>query len=170
MALTALGGARTSWVVLLALLGLWPASDLAVALVHRFVTRLVGPRRLPKLELAGGVPAESRTLVAIPMLLTDESEIQEVVQRLEVHYLANPDPELRFALLSDFSDARAESLPEDEAARRAGARRDFESSTSGTGPPPGAATVSGSSTAADSGTRAKGSGWAGSASAGSCGS
>ena len=113
VALTALGGVRTSWVVLLALLGLWPASDLAVELVHRFVTRLLGPRRLPKLELARGVPAELRTLVAIPMLLTDESEIEEVVQRLEVHYLANTDPELRFALLSDFSDAAAETLPED---------------------------------------------------------
>ena len=113
VALTALGGVRTSSVVLLALLGLWPASDLAVELVHRFVTRLLGPRRLPKLELARGVPAELRTLVAIPMLLTDESEIEEVVQRLEVHYLANTDPELRFALLSDFSDAAAETLPED---------------------------------------------------------
>jgi len=113
VALSALGGVPTSSVVLLALLGLWPASDLAVELVHRFVTRLLGPRRLPKLELPRGVPAELRTLVAIPMLLTDESEIEEVVQRLEVHYLANADPELRFALLSDFSDAAAETLPED---------------------------------------------------------
>ena len=79
-ALTALAGVRASWVVLLALLGLAPASDLAIALVHRFVTRLLGPRRLPKLELAGGVPADLRTLVAIPMLLTDESEIDDVVQ------------------------------------------------------------------------------------------
>ena len=147
-----------------------PASDLAIALVHRFVTRLLGPRRLPKLELARGVPAELRTLVAIPMLLTDESEIEEVVQRLEVHYLANTDPELRFALLSDFSDADAESLPEDAALRRARARRDRRSSTDGMVPPPGAATGSGSSTAAECGTRARECGWAGSESAGSCGS
>ncbi len=49
------------------------------------------------------------------MLLTDESDIRDVVQRLEVHYLGNPDPELRFALLSDWSDAPSESLPEDQA-------------------------------------------------------
>ena len=104
------------WLVLLplSLLALVPASDLATSLVQRFVTELVGPRRLPKLELAGGVPEDSRTLVAVPMLLTDESEIREVVQRLEVHFLANPDPGLRFALLSDWSDAPSESLPEDQ--------------------------------------------------------
>jgi cyclic beta-1,2-glucan synthetase len=115
VALTALAGVAVSSVVLLALLGLVPASDLAIALIHRFVTRLMGPRRLPKLELAGGVPAELRALVVIPMLLTDESEIDEVVQRLEVHYLANADPELRFALLSDWPDAAVASVPEDEA-------------------------------------------------------
>ncbi len=111
--LTALAGVRTSWVVLLALFGIWPASDLAVEIVHRAATRLFPPRRLPKLELARGVPPDLRALIAIPMLLTDESEIEEVVQRLEVHYLANKDPELRFALLSDWPDASSESLPED---------------------------------------------------------
>ena len=113
-ALTALSGARMSAVVLLAVLGLVPASDLAIALVNRFVTRLMGPRRFPKLELAAGVPADLRALVVIPTLLSDESEIDEVVQRLEVHHLANSDPELRFAILSDWPDAAAESLPEDE--------------------------------------------------------
>ncbi len=113
--LTALAGVGAFRVVLLALFGLVPASDLALALIHRFVARVLGPRRLPKLELAGGVPAELRALVAIPVLLTDEAEIDDVIQRLEVHYLSNSDPELRFALLSDWPDAATEVLPEDEA-------------------------------------------------------
>ena len=83
--------------------------------MQRFVTQLVGPRRMPKLELAGGVPEEARSLVAIPMLLTDDAEIREAVQRLEVHYLANPDSQLRFALLSDWPDAASESMPDDQA-------------------------------------------------------
>ncbi len=121
--LSARAGVRPPWIAALALLGLVPASDLAVALLNRFVARAIGPRRLPKLELTGGVPAALRTLVAIPVLLTDEAEIDEVVQRLEVHFLANPDPELRFALVSDWPDADAERLEEDgpllEAARAA---------------------------------------------------
>ncbi len=106
-------GAAERVVAVLALLALFPASDLAIALIHRFVTRLMGPRRLAKLELAQGIPAPLRTLVVVPMLLTDEQEIEEVARRLEVHALANSDPELRFALLSDWEDAASESVPED---------------------------------------------------------
>ncbi len=115
VALSVAAGAPTLSVVLLAILAAVPASDLASALVQRFATQLVGPRRLPKLELSAGVTESVRALVAIPMLLADETEIREAVQRLEVHYLANPDPELRFALLSDWSDSPTEDLPEDEA-------------------------------------------------------
>jgi cyclic beta-1,2-glucan synthetase len=114
VALSGVYGVPAPLLVLFAALALVPASDLASAIVQRFVTQLVGPRRLPKLELSGGVPEESRALVAVPMLLTDETEIREVVRRLEVHYLANSDPELRFALLSDWSDAPSESMPGDE--------------------------------------------------------
>ena len=41
-------------------------------------------------------------------------EVAEQVERLEVHYLANPDGDLRFALLSDWMDAPCETLPGDD--------------------------------------------------------
>ncbi|HYX24249.1 MAG TPA: glucoamylase family protein, partial [Thermoanaerobaculia bacterium] len=112
--------------VLLGLLALVPASELAIQLVNSWVTRQLGPRILPRLELRDGVPPELRTLVAVPTLLTSTAEIEEQIARLEVHYLANPEPELRFALLSDWRDAPAETLPEDAellAAARAGIAR-----------------------------------------------
>ena len=37
-----------------------------------------------------------------------------LLKRLELHYLANPDPNLRFALLTDFTDAPQETMPGDE--------------------------------------------------------
>ena len=37
-----------------------------------------------------------------------------LLERLEIHYLANPDPNLRFALLTDFTDAPHETMPQDE--------------------------------------------------------
>ena len=100
--------------VLIALLALVPASELATAVVNRDVTELIGPRRLPKLELAQGVPPELATLVAVPALLTDEEDLRSLVGRLEVHALANDDGAFRFALLTDWVDAPSESLPEDE--------------------------------------------------------
>ena len=35
-------------------------------------------------------------------------------KRLELYYLSNPDPQLTYALLTDFGDAPAEDMPEDE--------------------------------------------------------
>ena len=54
---------------------------------------------------ASGVPAHLRTLVAVPTLLTTAAAIDEQIERLEVHYLASPEGELYFALLSDWTDA-----------------------------------------------------------------
>ncbi|HEY7862660.1 MAG TPA: glucoamylase family protein, partial [Thermoanaerobaculia bacterium] len=112
--LTSAAGAPMPLLLLMAALALVPASDLAIAIVNRDVTELVGPRRLPKLELREGIPPELATLVAIPALLTNEAEIEELAERLEVHYLANPEPELTFALVTDWLDSSEEVSPEDE--------------------------------------------------------
>ena len=55
--------------LLVGLLALIPASDLAIALVNREVTEMLGPRALPRLALRDGVPEELRTLVVVPTLL-----------------------------------------------------------------------------------------------------
>ncbi len=100
--------------VLLAVLGLGPASDLAVAIVNRAITNDLHPKTLPALELRDGVPAELRTIVVVPTLLTTQAGIEEQIVRVEVHYLANQDGDLCFALLSDWEDADAETAPGDE--------------------------------------------------------
>ena len=94
--------------ILLGLLGSVCASDLAVALINRLVTDLFGPRMLPRLELREGVTQDLRTIVVVPTLLTNQSDIEQLVERLEVHYLANSDGDLLFALLTDWTDARNE--------------------------------------------------------------
>src|SRR5206468_11297620 len=60
-----------------------------------------------------GIPDDCRTLVVVPILLTTPSAIQNQLNRLEIHYLGNADANLRFSLLSDFSDAPRQSMPED---------------------------------------------------------
>jgi cyclic beta-1,2-glucan synthetase len=100
--------------VVLALLALVPASDLAMALLNRSVTALVTPAVLPRLELPDGVPPHLRTIVVVPTLLTDTADVEDQIERLEVHYLANPAGDLRFAVLSDWMDAPTESAPGDD--------------------------------------------------------
>ena len=70
---------------------------------------------LPKLDFTAGIPADCATVVVIPGMLFRSQSATQLAERLELHYLANPDPHLRFALLTDWADAPAEHMPEDEA-------------------------------------------------------
>jgi len=107
-------GAGAAVVALLALLALVPASEVAIAFVNHGVNRHVGAKGLPGLELAGGVPRSLRTMVVVPTLLTTVRDVEEQIERLEVHHLACAEGDLRFALLSDWTDSTTESTAEDE--------------------------------------------------------
>jgi cyclic beta-1,2-glucan synthetase len=48
-------------------------------------------------------------------MLTSASGVEDLIEALEVRFLANRDERLHFGLLTDFRDARQESLPEDDA-------------------------------------------------------
>jgi cyclic beta-1,2-glucan synthetase len=108
------GGISAGGLMFMGLLAAVPASDLAIALINRAVMGLLGPRRLPRIELRNGIPEDLRTIVVMPTLLTTAEEVAELIERLEVHYLANPDGNLRFALLSDWLDAPSETLSGDD--------------------------------------------------------
>ena len=103
------------WVILaLAFLGLSVAVDAAIMLVNRAVTHRFGPATLPELELRDGVSSEFRTIVVMPTMLTSSAAIDDLIERLEVHYLASPDDDIRFGLLSDWMDAATENIANDE--------------------------------------------------------
>jgi len=114
LAYLALLGEDWVTVVMLALLALVPATDLAIAVVHRDVTELLGPRRLAKLDLSEGVPPELQTVVVVPTMLTNPKGVGEQLDQIERHYLSNADGHLAFAILSDWRDASSETLPDDE--------------------------------------------------------
>jgi len=107
-------GVDRSSLLLLALLGVVPALDAAIALVNRAVMRGFGATLLPGLALRGGVPPELRTLVVVPALLTTTAAIEQQIERLEIHYLASPENELHFALLSDWTDASSQRVAGDQ--------------------------------------------------------
>jgi cyclic beta-1,2-glucan synthetase len=96
------------WVGALALI---PASEFAVALMHRVVHRIARPWPLPRLDLRGGVPEPARTMVIVPTLISSAQGARALAEHLEVHALGNLDPRIHFALLTDFPDAPSERLP-----------------------------------------------------------
>ncbi|MDH5275328.1 MAG: glycosyl transferase, partial [Gammaproteobacteria bacterium] len=110
----AASGAGLPWLIVVAVLLLLPASELAVQTLNFLVTRLLPPRVLPKMSFREeGIPDECRTLVVVPMMLTTPDAIRKEVERLEIRFIGNPDPNLRFALISDFADAPRPHMPED---------------------------------------------------------
>ncbi len=106
-------GARPVLLALLGILALLPASEVAVQSVNYLVTRLMPPQFLPKMSFQAAIPDECRTLVVVPMMLLTPQSIREQVELLEIRYLANPDANLCFGLLSDFSDAPQKEMPDD---------------------------------------------------------
>jgi hypothetical protein len=92
-------------VVAILCLLLVPASQAAVEIMNDLVTSWLPARLLPKLDFSLGIPDPFKTLVAVPCLLSNESQVTELVRSLEVRYLANRDPNLYFALLTDGPDS-----------------------------------------------------------------
>ncbi len=97
---------------LVAVLALLPASEFVIAVVQYVVARLVGPRRLPRLEFASGIPDTARTMVIVPTMLTSLPGVDALVEHVEVLALGNLDPCIHFAILSDFTDTSGANAPE----------------------------------------------------------
>lgn len=95
-------------------LALLMTSQLAVALVNWVTQLLVTPHPMPRMDFSTGIPPASRTLVVVPTMLTNATDVLNLVEALEVRFLANRDSNLDFGLLTDFRDANQENLPEDE--------------------------------------------------------
>jgi cyclic beta-1,2-glucan synthetase len=101
-------GLITAFILLLV-----PALQDAVDLVNNLVSALFEPEPLPKLDFSEAIPADCTTLVAVPSLLLNEDQVHELVNDLEVRFLANRDPNLHFALLTDLPDAVSEPRERD---------------------------------------------------------
>lgn len=89
-------------------------SALAIAVVNIGVTQLLPPCGLPRLDFSQGIPDVHRSMVVVPTLLSKAQEIDDLLEALEIRYLGNRDPNLFFALLTDFRDASEQTQPGDD--------------------------------------------------------
>ena len=115
-ALWASGGlaAGDGWLALLMLPLIVAASALSVPLVNRAVTLALPPRALPRLDFSAGIPDGHRTMVIVPTLMATPQDVDDLLEAMEIRYLGNRDPNLYFALLTDFHDASERTLPVDD--------------------------------------------------------
>ena len=106
--------ALTNWRLwFFAIIGIIGTSAVAVSLVNLGATLILPPRGLPRLDFSKGIPDVHRTMVVVPTLLSKPQEIDDLLDAMEIRYLGNRDPNLFFALLTDFRDASQSMLPDD---------------------------------------------------------
>jgi cyclic beta-1,2-glucan glucanotransferase len=99
-------------------IALIPATEVAVNAVNQLITAFLPPRTLPALDFHGayarsGVSPSQKTAVVVPTLLGSVAAVEDALEHLEIQFLANRDENIHFALLSDFTDADAETMPTD---------------------------------------------------------
>lgn len=97
-----------------ALVLVFSASSLGVALTNWLVTLLAHPRPLPRMDFSLEIPPEASTLVIIPTMLNNAQNVEDLVEALEIRFLTNREDNLHFGLLTDFRDAPCEKMPEDD--------------------------------------------------------
>ena len=113
-----------------ALLLLLPVFDTVKSLTDFALSRLVRPRRLPRMDTRSGVPDEGRCVCVISVLLGGEDAALQSAEKLERLYCAcggeKSRPALSFGLLADLPAAPEKTRSGDEAilsaARRAVSR------------------------------------------------
>ena len=109
-----LSGGSLAQLIIAGLLGPGLALEAAVILVNWNVTHRIKPQSLPRMDFSKGIPPGNRTMVVVPCLLENTDELNHLLQGLELYYLSNPDQQLTFALLTDFGDAPAQDMSDDE--------------------------------------------------------
>ena len=103
------------WALTLTLvLAIGCALQLAVTLVNWLATMVLRPHLIPKMDFSKGIPSASSTLVVVPTMLTNADGVANLVEALEVRFLANRGDNLHFGLLTDFVDAPIETTPQDQ--------------------------------------------------------
>ncbi len=108
-----IGAVSIPLTIVLLLLALLPASEFGLASVNYIVTLVMDAAIIPGFALRDGVPESLRTIVVMPVLLTSRDDVEELIDRLEVHFLSNADGELYFGLVTDWTDAETETVAQD---------------------------------------------------------
>ncbi len=111
---TTLSGGSPAQSFFVGLLGAGLALEAGTIFVNWIVTHRIRPKSLPRMDFSEGIPPGNGAMVVIPSLLESTDELNHLLQELELYYLANPDPQLTYALLTDFGDASKQNMPEDE--------------------------------------------------------
>ena len=109
-----INGMQMWFALLLAFICFIACSQFALSVINWVATLLSKPALLPRMDFSKGIPEACRTMIVIPTMLNGPTAINDILEGLEVRFIANRDDNLYFALLTDFKDAPVENMAEDQ--------------------------------------------------------
>ena len=105
---------NTAITILFGLFLILPVQEIVVQTIQYVLGKVVKPKLIPKIDLSNGVPESASTFVVIPTILKSKEKVKDLIQKLEVYYLANKSENLYFALLGDCSSGQNKEEPFDK--------------------------------------------------------
>ena len=83
-----------------------PIEEIINQIFQYILSKTVKPKLIPKMNMNDGVPKEYATFVVIPTIIKDNQKVKELMNKLEIYYLANKSENIYFALLGDCSSGK----------------------------------------------------------------
>ena len=96
------------------LLILIPISEIIIKLQQYILSKTIKPKIIPKLYFQDDIPEQYSTMVVIPTILDSAKRTEEMIEKLEVFYLANQSENLYFTLLGDCTTSSKQQEQIDE--------------------------------------------------------
>ena len=100
--------------IILGIVLVLPLQEIVLQIVQYILSKIVKPKLIPKMNFYNGIPKEYSTFVVIPTILKSKEKVEELINKLEVYYLANKSENLYFALLGDCSSGQNKEEPYDK--------------------------------------------------------
>ena len=91
-----------------------PINEIVIGIINYVCNRAVKVRLVPKIDFKCGIPEQYKTVVVIPAIVNCAEKVKELMEKLEVYHCGNDDPNVYFALLSDFEDYKEEYRDSDK--------------------------------------------------------
>ena len=112
--------------ILTFLIILIPTSEIVIQIIQYILSKIVKPKLIPKMDFYNGIDEKNTTLVVVPTIIKSKEKVKEIVNKLEVFYLANKSDNLYFCLLGDCSESKNEFEEFDKEVIEAGAEYSHE--------------------------------------------
>ena len=97
-----------------------PVSEIVVQIVQYVLSKIVKPKPIPKIDFSKGIDKENTCMVIIPTIVKNKEKVKELMNKLEVFYIANKSPNIYFTLLGDCQESSMKEETSDNEVMEAG--------------------------------------------------